>query len=172
MDDETKRRLNFRKKDDGEFWMAFDDFIRNYDTLSFSHINLNAYTEEQASSSSSNSHWDIKQYAGKLKARNKPIKDYRKLFWSNPQHVVNLTDAVRPKQMIVALMSTDYVEKRKQEEDYAPIMFHLFKVLGNGSMVKSRYDSDDLERVGKSNKLSYNARETTKRFCIKRGFYF
>ena len=65
-------------------------------------------------------------------------------------------------------MSTDYNERRKNDEEYATIMFHLFKVRGNG--LKTRYNSKELKRVGKSDKL-VGEREVTKRFTLKTGLY-
>lgn len=168
IDEETKKRLQVEKKNDGEFWMSFDDYILSFDTLSLIHVNLNAFTEQQQVSSSSLTHWDFKQYSGKWKALKKSIKDHKKSFWSNPQHVINLSDANRLKQMIVALMSTDYIERRKRDEDYASIAFHLFKVKGNNSKIKANYDSEELQRIGKSNNNGYY-RDTTKRFTVKKG---
>ena len=65
-------------------------------------------------------------------------------------------------------MSKDYNERRKNDEEYATIMFHLFKVRGNG--LKTRYNSKELKRVGKSNKLE-GEREVTKRFTLQTGIY-
>ena len=169
IDNETKKRLNFVKKNDGEFWMSFQDCVLNYDRISFVHINLNAFTDQQAESNKSHTHWDFKQIFGEWKAKTK-VKDYEKHFWSNPQHIINLFDLNEQKQMIVALMSTDYNERRKNEEQYATIVFHVFRVKGNNPNLKIKYQSKDLERIGKSNRYD-GEREVTKRFKIKRGIY-
>ena len=149
--------------------MSFEDFFKNFDRLSFVHVNLNAFTEQQEASNDSHSHWDFKQMYGKWSVKSGLVKDHQKLFWSNPQHIINLTDS-NGRQMIIALMGTDYNDRRKDGDEYATLAFHLFKVIGIKSALKVKYDADDLERIGKSGKYE-GEREVTKRFHVKRGIY-
>ena len=37
VNDDEKQRLKLRERNDGEFWMSFDDFFHNFDRLSICH---------------------------------------------------------------------------------------------------------------------------------------
>ena len=166
IDEEKKKRLQFEKEDDGEFWMSFDDFILNFDSLTLIHINLNAFTEQQEVSSKS-TRWNFRQHSGEWEVIKNPIKDHKEIFLSYPQHVINSNDGNDLKQMIISLMSTDYIERRKRNEEYASVTFHLFKVRGNNSTIKAKYEYEDLELIGKSNDIGN--RDRTKRFTVQKG---
>lgn len=152
------------KKKDGEFWMNFNDYIYKFDRLSFLHININAFIDQE--SSNANSCWNLKQIFGEWKY--KPDQTDNLKFWSNPQHVITLNDS--DKQIIIALMITDYIEKRKQQEPYPTVNYHFFKVKDNNSELKRRYKPNELERIGKSDTFE-GEREATKRFNVKGGIY-
>ena len=162
VDSETKRRMNFARKNDGELWMSFDDFFKKYDRLSFVHINLNAFTEQQGTSADYSS-WDFKQVFNSFSKQ----KDK----WSYPQHVINLNESIdKSRSIIIALMTTDYVEKRKKGQENEPISFQLYLVSDKKAKLKRKYSSNELVMIGKSGSF-VREREVTKRFRVDPGVY-
>jgi len=142
--------------------MSFDDFFKKYDRLSFVHVNLNAFTEQQGASADHSS-WDLKQVFNTF--------SNQKDKWSYPQHVINMNESNdRSRSIIIALMTTDYVEKRKEDEDNEPISFRLYLVSNKKAKLKRSYYSDELELVGKSGNF-VREREVTKRFRVDPGVY-
>ena len=143
--------------------MSFEDFFKNFDRLSFVHVNLNAFTEQQEVSNDSHSHWDFKQIFG--------IFQKKTDFWENPQHVINLNDSYeKSRSMIIALMTTDYIERRAQSKESSPIAFNIYRVINKKSTLKRKYSKNELELVGKSGKY-VGEREVTKRVHINAGVY-
>ena len=150
------------RKNDGEFWMSFDDFFKKYDRLSFVHVNLNAFTEQQGASADYSS-WDLKQVFNTFSKKSDK--------WSYPQHVLNLNESSEAsRSVIIALMTTNYIEKRQKEEKNAPIGFQLYKVSNKKAKLKRKYGSDELELVGKTGPF-LSEREVTKRFNVDPAVY-
>lgn len=162
IDGESEKKLKLLKKNDGEFWMSFDDFFKNYDRLSFVHVNLNAYTE-QAESSGAHLNWNSKQIFGILKKEED--------IFSNPHHVVNLNDSyTKSRSIIISIMTTNYIEKRIESKKRSSIAFYLYKISDKRAVLKRKYGEDELVLENKSgNYLSQ--REVTKRFNLNPGLY-
>lgn len=142
--------------------MSFDDFFKNYDRLSFVHVNLNAYTE-QAESSGAHLNWNSKQIFGILKKEED--------IFSNPHHVVNLNDSyTKSRSIIISIMTTNYIEKRIESKKRSSIAFYLYKISDKRAVLKRKYGEDELVLENKSgNYLSQ--REVTKRFNLNPGLY-
>lgn len=43
LDEKTRRRLSIRRNNDGEFWMSFNDFYREFDVMEVCHISPDTY---------------------------------------------------------------------------------------------------------------------------------
>ena len=43
MDEKTRKRLSIRRKHDGEFWMSFQDFYKEFDVMEVCHISPDTY---------------------------------------------------------------------------------------------------------------------------------
>jgi len=43
LDERTRQRLSIRNENDGEFWMSFDDFYREFDVMEVCHISPDTY---------------------------------------------------------------------------------------------------------------------------------
>ena len=158
MDAETKKRLDFGKLADGEFWMPYDEFVKKFDRLSLVHINLNAFTGQQRSASS----WDFRQVFNSFKKEDK-----------DNQHVINLIDSDNKKNrsIIVALMTLDYLEKRKKGEFSFPLLgINLYKVHDPNARLKGKYSLSELKQIG-TNQSELGSREVTKRFHVEPGVY-
>lgn len=46
MPDNIKEQLDYKKLPDGEFWMSFDDFYRNFEGIQFCELSPDAFSEE------------------------------------------------------------------------------------------------------------------------------
>ena len=158
VDSEIKKRLDYGKLVDGEFWMPYDEFVKKFDRLSLVHINLNAFTGQQRSASS----WDFRQVYNSFKKEDK-----------DNHHIINLIDSNNNKSrsMIIALMTLDYSEKRKKSEfAFALLGINLYKVNDPNARIKGKYSFNELKLVG-MNQSELGSREATKRFHVEPGVY-
>lgn len=95
-----------------------------------------------------------------------------------PQHTINLrkTDD-QDRSMIISLMTTDYKERRKQNKNFAPIAFELYKLaqsktkVVNFTFTRQNFSARELKRIGKSSDNYVTEREICKRFIVTYGVY-
>ena len=182
-----KNELDFVKLNEGEFWMSFDDFLENYDSMQFCHLTPDSLSEEILKGANDNQiTWKTIEYHGEW------VSGYsaggcgngnNQLFWTNPQFLVKLDNHDQNNDdglttMIVALMQKYTREKRTHRrgnpgEEH--IHFRLFKIIDPADIAraiqtKQKFTSNQLDRVGDSG--SYvNKREVTQRFSLHSGHY-
>ena len=77
LSDEEKTHLGLQKEDDGEFFMAYNDFVHHFDLLDICHVSMHSFDE-------SNVGWHKQEIHGSW---TNGAKEYE-----NPQYLVGLKD--------------------------------------------------------------------------------
>ncbi len=187
---EIKEQLDYKKLPNGEFWMSYDDFYRNFESIQFCELTPDAYSDELIKNNSDNDvsklAWKLTSYNGEWipgKTSGGSGKENEELFWTNPQFLVTLKDVDEDDKenkasLIVSLMQKYTREERllhKGEpcEDF--IQFRMYRILDDKDAEQAkktgqRLYANQLERCGMSGPY-INSREVTKRFRTAPGNY-
>jgi hypothetical protein len=179
--------LEFKKENEGEFWINFDDFYRNFDKLELCHITPDAFSDEILKPRGSNhSSWNMIAYHSEWiinKTAGGSGNGGDKRFWQNPQFVIKLVDVdVNDNDdlatVIISLMQKNTREKRTskngdQAEEF--LQFRFYQIVNDPDPEKSirngvKFNDYQLQKVGNSGDY-INKREITKRFRVKPGYY-
>ena len=185
--DEIKRKLDYRKENEGEFWMTFDDFYANFDLIQFCHLTPDSLSEEILKSyHNKNIAWSMISYHGEWASGftaggSGNMNDQR--YWTNPQYLIRLVDVDLDDNenlatLIVALMQKNTRENRAKKSGMLAeefIQFRLFRVADEQVALDAKQKNlkltqQHLERVGNSGDY-VNKREVTKRFRVEPGYY-
>ncbi|XP_065427929.1 calpain-12 [Chrysemys picta bellii] len=136
LDPQLQKSLQVRKED-GEFWMQMDDFLRYFDALEICSLTPDLLEEEKGVG------WNVHSFQGRWSTgytaggcRSSGLRDG---FWMNPQYHVRLLEAdeadlqkQRPDPsctLLVSLMQKDRRQDRKRGKDFLPIGFEILKYL-------------------------------------------
>lgn len=108
--------LGLTFEDDGEFWMAFDDFTRNFTLLEMC-MTVPAF-ETMSLSTTSKRKWEITTHEGSWKryVNAGGCRNHLDTFWTNPQYKVQVVDPDEDDEdsmgtVVVALMQKDRRKK-------------------------------------------------------------
>lgn len=185
--DEIKRKLDYRKESEGEFWMTFDDFYANFDLIQFCHLTPDSLSEEVLKSyRNKNISWSMASYHGEWASGftaggSGNMNDQR--YWTNPQYLIRLVDVDLDDNenlatIIIALMQKNTRENRAKKSGMLAeefIQFRLFRVNNEQVALEAKQKNlkltqQHLERVGNSGDY-VNKREVTRRFRVEPGYY-
>lgn len=89
LSESQKQQLGYKKLPDGEYYMSFDDFCQNYDTLDICSLSPDVYGDELIEPQiGPNNPWKLTSYHGKwvtgVTAGGSGNGDMQ-AFWTNPQ---------------------------------------------------------------------------------------
>ncbi|XP_028424079.1 calpain-9 [Perca flavescens] len=169
VDAAEKTRLQQNSSDDGEFWMEFGDFKRNYDKVEICNMTPDALNENP------NRRWEVSMLEGNWIRGSTAggCRNFIDTFWTNPQFQLQLEDAEDDNDdvcsVIIALMQKDRRRKRKEGMDLETIGFALYKAPEDGDHL-----GKDFFRYNPSaarSKTYINMREITERFELPPGKY-
>ncbi len=119
---ELQKALGYKKLADGCFWMSFDDFYKNFETLDFCSLTPDAFSSELDNKTKLT--WKLVSYHGEW-VRNQTAggcgKPNERSFWMNPQFLVTLTDAdpndnENLATIIISLLQKGTKEKRMRSK--------------------------------------------------------
>lgn len=194
--EEEMEEVEYVEGSDGEFWMSFEDFLSNWDSVEICHLSADSFGDQieevddfatlswrKCINASDNwkctnhhSKWDVGRTAGGCGNGNLAK------FWINPQFLVTLNDVDADDcdnscTIIIALMQKDARLKRFEsgEASEESIQFRVYKIKDDVEIDDTRSSglrlySNQLDRIGSSG--SYiNSREVTKRFKVEPGNY-
>uniref|UniRef100_UPI0037E96D2B calpain-2 catalytic subunit-like n=1 Tax=Semicossyphus pulcher TaxID=241346 RepID=UPI0037E96D2B len=125
-DDERRRLTN--RNEDGEFWMSFSDFLRQYSRLEICNLTPDALTDEYKkwAESEFEDTWRRGSSAG-------GCRNFPNSFWMNPQFVIKLDeedddpdDGEEGCTVIVGLMQKNRRRMRKMGQDMETIGFAIY----------------------------------------------
>ncbi|XP_068088941.1 calpain-8-like [Hyperolius riggenbachi] len=132
VDPKVKAAL-YKQKDDGEFWMAFSDFITNYTQLDICNLTPNTLTGNEQYQ------WNVSLYNGSWVRGSTAggCQNYPETFWTNPQFRITLSEPDHDYKgspqdpcctLVVGLMQKYRRRQKKIGEDLLSIGFALYKV--------------------------------------------
>lgn len=173
IDPSARSRLQNRSED-GEFWMSYTDFLREFSRLEICNLTADALQSSQMkkwSSSLFQGEWRRGSTAG-------GCRNYPASFWLNPQFKIMLQN---PDQQgnpdcsfVVALMQKDRRKKRREGQDMETIGFALYEVpdqFKGSSGVHLKRDFFLSHASSARSETFINLREVSSRLKLPKGEY-
>ncbi|XP_057711351.1 calpain-1 catalytic subunit [Corythoichthys intestinalis] len=123
----VRSRLQNRSED-GEFWMSFSDFLREFSRLEICNLTADALQHSQMKT------WSSSLYPGEWRRGSTAggCRNYPATFWLNPQFKLLLQHPDSPGasdcSFLVALMQKDRRKKRREGKDMETIGFAVYEV--------------------------------------------
>uniref|UniRef100_A0A671TMZ0 Calpain 9 n=1 Tax=Sparus aurata TaxID=8175 RepID=A0A671TMZ0_SPAAU len=135
VDSADKNRI-LQNSDDGEFWMEFEDFKKNYDKVEICNMTPDALTDN------TKRHWEVSVFEGNWirGATAGGCRNFIDTFWTNPQFKLQLEDADDDDDVcsvVIALMQKNRRKLRKEGLDMETIGFAVYEA------------PDEVDQVGK-----------------------
>uniref|UniRef100_G3Q8A6 Calpain 9 n=1 Tax=Gasterosteus aculeatus aculeatus TaxID=481459 RepID=G3Q8A6_GASAC len=165
VDSGDKNRL-LQLSDDGEFWMEFSDFKKNYDKVEICNMTPDDLTDD------SKRQWAVSMFEGNWIRGSTAggCRNFIDTFWTNPQFKLKLEDADDDDvcSVVIALMQKNRRKLRKEGMDMETIGFAVYEVRDEDQLGKDffRYNAS------KARSRTYiNVREISERFTLPPGSY-
>ncbi|XP_072120768.1 calpain-3-like isoform X2 [Mobula birostris] len=176
IDKSQKQRLQHQMKDDGEFWMAFDDFKKNYTKLEICNLTPDALDDDKLHK------WTVSINEGRWVRGCSAggCRNYPDTFWTNPQYRLKLFEEDDDPDndevlctFLVALMQKNRRKERKIGVNFHTIGFAIYEVPKEMHGNKQHLPKDFfLYHASKCRSKSYiNLREISDRFSLPPGEY-
>ncbi|XP_075591567.1 calpain-B isoform X6 [Dermatophagoides farinae] len=175
---EEKQRIGLTFDADGEFWMSFADFQKNFTNIEITNLTPDSLDDESKKA------WQVNYFEGQwipgVSAGG--CRNHLNTFYLNPQYMITLTDQDDDDELctcVVALMQKNHRIKRKMGLDNLTIGFVIYEVNENSYGVL-RQSNDQVMLT--TNFFKYNAscarspafinlREVNGRYRLKPGRY-
>uniref|UniRef100_T1IP60 Calpain catalytic domain-containing protein n=1 Tax=Strigamia maritima TaxID=126957 RepID=T1IP60_STRMM len=165
---DDRRRMGMVNRDDGEFWMEFRDFVRNFHAVEICNLTADALVDPPKTWSTSIVHgqW-VKDHSAGGRLR-------YDTFWKNPQIRLRVEDhdedADDQASFVVELLQKDRRSSKQLGLENLTIGFVIYAVLPSTPMPLTRNYFYYNQPTGEVN--SYiNARAVVQRFTLKPGEY-
>ncbi|KAI6175840.1 Calpain clp-1 [Aphelenchoides bicaudatus] len=176
---EQKQRMQVEFKHDGEFWMEFDDFVREFEELETCNLGPTVMNEiaEMTGVDVQHSPWSEFQVDGQWLTANGTAggcRNYMNTFANNPQYGVSIyvpqqsADQDGKVTVIAAVLQKYRRELRVAGLDSLSIGFSVYELPSNRKVDRSYLESAHM--VAK-NAVFINTREVTARFRVQPGAY-
>ncbi|XP_061579177.1 calpain-1 catalytic subunit-like [Cololabis saira] len=119
------------KMEDGEFWMSFQEFLRQFSRLEICNLTPDALSQE------STSFWTTATFEGSWRRGSTAggCRNHPNTFWINPQYKISLLeedddpeDDEAACSFLVALMQKDRRRFRRQGQDMHTIGFAIYEI--------------------------------------------
>ncbi|KAI5629927.1 calpain-8 [Silurus asotus] len=133
---EEKSKLDY-SAEDGEFWMAYSEFVQQYSKLEICNLTPDTLTNEGIA------RWSFHQFEGtwKIGSTAGGCRNNAATFCSNPQYVINLEetdddphDGVDGCSFLVGLMQKDTRQEKQFGRDLNTIGFAIYKYKGQNNI--------------------------------------
>ncbi|XP_078478336.1 calpain-9-like, partial [Lampetra planeri] len=168
VDKADKTRILQNSKEDGEFWMEFEDFKASYDKVEICNMTPDSLTDD------TKRHWEVSMFEGNWirGATAGGCRNYIDTFWTNPQFKLVLQDADDEDDVcsvVIALMQKNRRKLRKEGLDLETIGFAVYEAPND-----SDHQGKDFFRyhASKARSRTYiNMREVSERFTLPPGKY-
>ncbi|KAI5616713.1 calpain-3 isoform X5, partial [Silurus asotus] len=169
---EEKEKLHQQSAEDGEFWMSFNDFMKNYTKIEICNLTPDALDDDKLHK------WTVSVNEGCwVKGCSAGgCRNYSDTFWTNPQYRLRLfeeddeTDNSEAAcSFVVALMQKNRRKDRKLGANLFTIGFSIYEMHGNKQHMQKEFF---LLNSSKARSKAYiNLREVTQRFKLSPGEY-
>nr|XP_045584071.1 calpain-B-like [Procambarus clarkii] len=186
--DQEKQRLGLTFDDDGEFWMSYQDFIKNFTCVEICDVTPEVFDDDN-SDDEGNGHrppaeqvqkrYQMVLYEGAWASQHSAggCRNFIDTFASNPQYTVQLEDPDVDDDddlctMVVSLMQKNVRQLKRYGVDYVPIGFTIYKLPPDVQPGK-KLDTEFFKYNPSIAKVPFflNTREITTRFRFPPGFY-
>ncbi|KAJ8405398.1 hypothetical protein AAFF_G00318710 [Aldrovandia affinis] len=173
VDRAVRGRLQNRSED-GEFWMSFSDFLREFSRLEICNLTADALQAGQVKK------WSSALYQGEWRRGSTAggCRNFPATFWINPQFKLALqhpdTAGQTDCSFLVALMQKDRRRKRKEGKDMETIGFAIYEVpseFKGKAGVHLKRDFFLTHGSSARSELFINLREVSTRCCLPAGEY-
>ncbi|XP_070786094.1 calpain-1 catalytic subunit [Enoplosus armatus] len=173
VDRSIRSRLQNRSED-GEFWMSFSDFLREFSRLELCNLTADALQNSQLKK------WSSSLYQGEWRRGSTAggCRNYPATFWLNPQFKIVLQHPDTPSQsdcsFLVGLMQKDRRKKRREGKDMETIGFAVYEVpneFSGRSGVHLKRDFFLTHASSARSELFINLREVSSRLRLPAGEY-
>ncbi|KAL2086114.1 hypothetical protein ACEWY4_017173 [Coilia grayii] len=130
IDPADKEEMN-SKMEDGEFWMAFDEFKRQFSRIEICNLTPDALSEDSLS------FWNTIKFHGTWRRGSTAggCRNHPNTFWINPQYKISLLEEDDDPEdeevacsFLVALMQKDRRRYRRQGQDMHTIGFAVYEI--------------------------------------------
>ncbi|XP_015359861.1 calpain-9 [Marmota marmota marmota] len=163
-----QKRLCHAALDDGEFWMAFQDFRAHFDKVEVCNLSPDALQEDALH------RWEVAVHQGSWVRGSTAggCRNFLDTFWTNPQIKLSLTEKDEGQEectLLVALMQKDRRKLKRFGADTLTIGYAIYQSPGNDEHLDKdffRYHAS-LAR----SKTFINLREVSDRFRLPPGEY-
>uniref|UniRef100_A0A3Q4N6C4 calpain-2 n=1 Tax=Neolamprologus brichardi TaxID=32507 RepID=A0A3Q4N6C4_NEOBR len=164
------------KMEDGEFWMSFQEFLRQFSRLEICNLTADALSQD------STSFWNTATYEGSWRRGSTAggCRNHPNTFWINPQYKLSLLeedddpdDEEAACSFLVALMQKDRRRFRRQGQDMHTIGFAIYEVRGQKGCPSVHMKKDFFLRQSSCarSETFINLREVSGRFRLPPGEY-
>ncbi|XP_061664982.1 calpain-1 catalytic subunit [Syngnathoides biaculeatus] len=169
----VRARLQNRSED-GEFWLSFSDFLREFSRLEICNLTADALGSSQMKT------WSSSLYPGEWRRGSTAggCRNYPATFWLNPQFKLLLQHPDAPGMsdcsFLVALMQKDRRKKRREGKDMETIGFAVYEVPGEAKgQTRVHLKQNFFLTHGSSarSELFINLREVSSRLRLPAGEY-
>ncbi|KPP73508.1 calpain-3-like, partial [Scleropages formosus] len=167
-----KEKLQQQNAEDGEFWMSFDDFKKNFTKIEICNLTPDALEDDKIHK------WTVSVNEGRWVRGCSAggCRNYPDTFWTNPQYRLRLLeedddpdDNEVACSFVVALMQKNRRKDRKLGANLFTIGFSIYEMHGNKQHMQKDFF---LYNASKARCKSYiNLREVTQRFRLPPGEY-
>ena len=167
--EEFKKKIDLSFDNDGEFWMSFQDFQKNFNCIELCNLSPDSLIEEKDK-------WNLTVFEGQWVAgvSSGGCRNYLETFYQNPQYVITLDkpdedDKDGKCSVVIALMQKN---RRKRHLENLTIGFAVYHLMDQDLAIKPQpFDFFKFNSmIGKSS--SYiNLREVSGRFRFFPGSY-
>uniref|UniRef100_A0A8D3DQJ8 Calpain 11 n=1 Tax=Scophthalmus maximus TaxID=52904 RepID=A0A8D3DQJ8_SCOMX len=129
--DSSEREDLHLKMEDGEFWMSFSEFTRQFNRLEICNLTPDALSEDSVN------HWNTIKFHGTWRRGSTAggCRNHPNTYWINPQYKITLLEEDDDPEddevacsFLVALMQKDRRRYRRQGQDMHTIGFALYEV--------------------------------------------
>ncbi|CAL8366927.1 unnamed protein product [Gadus morhua 'NCC'] len=131
--DPSEREDLHCQMEDGEFWMSFNEFLRQFSRLEICNLTADALSDEGLS------HWNTIKFHGSWRRGSSAggCRNCPNTFWINPQYKITLLEEDDDPEddevacsFLVALMQKDRRRHRRQGQDMHTIGFAIYEFKG------------------------------------------
>uniref|UniRef100_A0A3P8UI59 Calpain-1 catalytic subunit n=1 Tax=Cynoglossus semilaevis TaxID=244447 RepID=A0A3P8UI59_CYNSE len=168
--DRSNRDRLQNRSEDGEFWMSFSDFLREFSRLEICNLTADTLHDTRLKK------WSSSLYQGEWRRGSTAggCRNYPATFWLNPQFKISLQHPDAPGQsdcsFLVGLMQKDRRKKRREGKDMETIGFALYEFVGrSGVHLKREFF---LTHASSARSETFiNLREVSSRLRLPQGEY-
>uniref|UniRef100_A0A673BSD3 Calpain 1, (mu/I) large subunit b n=1 Tax=Sphaeramia orbicularis TaxID=375764 RepID=A0A673BSD3_9TELE len=176
--DPAEREELLQKKEDGEFWMSFQEFLRQFSRLEICNLTPDALSQDSTKS------WNTVMFEGGWRRGSTAggCRNHPNTFWINPQYKIHLLEEDDDPEddevacsFLVALMQKDRRRFRHHGHDMQTIGFAIYEVRGQmlqyGHTVHMKKDFFLRHSSCARSETFINLREVTSRLRLPPGEY-